>query len=650
MIFSALFELSQTKQELYQIMKEQTHALLESLIIASHNTLLTNEYLEDLAQKRLMNNAGLIKKLFEQGVVSNRVLKEIGRENDINRINIFNRNGVKIFSNHQQEHFDIQEKNNPAQILSPIFRGETDTLIIGLKPARFESGFRYAVALSTKTRDAIVLNIDARQLLDFKQNIGFGALLRNVASENTKIIYVALQDSQHILAASGNVTVLEAIDESEFLTRSLRDSVFITRTAQFDSLEVFEAVHPFSFKDNPVGLFRVGLSMDPINDINQRIYRRLIIITVVLIVLGSFMLIFIFTRQKYSILQKQYEVVETYSGNIISHVSDAVIVYDQTRGIKIFNLAAERLFKKKKKDVISSPLENLSNISLCQKILEEPFLLQQVSCVIGGETKYLLISKSRFQDSEENENIILVMRDLTEQHRLQEQMEREQRLTAMGELASGVAHEIRNPLNTISTIIQQLDKDFKPVNDVGEYHDLTNLVISEVKRINETVQEFLRFARPEPIQPKSIDLAVFFKTLSKQYQYFMDEHKIDFNIELDWRGKVLWDERQIRQVFINLIQNAVEAIRNSGKISIALKVLKNKEIEIRIADDGPGMNDSVRENIFNLYYTTKASGTGIGLSIVQRIIYEHGGIITVESSPGDGTVFIILLPQKYNKS
>jgi len=361
MIVSALFELSQSKKELLQLMGEQSHALLESIMIASQNSLLTNEYLEELSKRRLLNNANLIKSLYERGRINNDLLANICQENDIHRINIYNRSGKKIYFSHKREHFDLPERTLPQVTLEPIFSGEVDSLIIGIKPARFENGFRYAVALATDDHGAIVLNIDAKQILDFKRHIGFGTLLRTMVSDNSRIIYAALQDTLNILAASGNVRVLEAINTSEFLTQSLRDSLFLTRMVKFDSLQVFEAVHPFSFRSESVGLFRVGLSIEPIEDINQRIFRRLIIITIVLIIIGFIMFTYLFTRQRYSILQKQYEVVETYSGNIISHVSDAIIVSDQINGIKIFNTAAEKLFEQTKVKILGVSFETLLN-------------------------------------------------------------------------------------------------------------------------------------------------------------------------------------------------------------------------------------------------------------------------------------------------
>jgi PAS domain S-box-containing protein len=646
MIASALFELFQSKEELFELMEEQSHSLLESLLIASRNTLLTNEYLEEISEKRLLNNGNLIKKLYDKGDISDQILREISEENDIFRINIFNNEGQKIYTSHQRVHFDLPQMHSPRDYLNPIFSGQVDTLIIGIKPARFEEGYRYAVALATDDNSAIVLNINAEQILRFKRTIGFGALLRNVAAGNKGIIYAALQDTMNILAASGNVRVLESIPESPLLMSSLRDSLFLTRTIEFDSLQVFEAVHPFSSGNEIIGLLRIGLSMEPIQDINYRIYRRLIIITIILVIIGSIILTFIFTRQRFNLLQKQYEIVETYSSNIINNVSDAIIVFDRDNGIKIFNPAAENIFMTDRTRTLKLSLTELFSESDCEKILSSLSQLQQINCVIRGTYKYLLISKSQFLDRDDIQNTILVIRDLTEQKKIEEQMERKQRLSAMGELASGVAHEIRNPLNTIATIIQQLNKDFEPQNGKEEYHELAQLVSGEVRRINDTVQDFLHFARPDPVKPGEIQVKHLFNQIEKQYQYVLSEKNIVLNINLKWDGIVFWDEQKIKQILINIVQNAIEAMDKKGNILITIKSIDKNMLEIRVSDDGPGMSEEIRSNIFNLYFTTKAKGTGIGLSIVQRIIYEHGGFISVESKLNQGTTFIIQLPIK----
>ena len=546
MIASAVIELFQSKKEILHIMEEQAHSLLESIIVSSHNTLQTTQYLDELAREKILN--------FEP--------------------------------------------------LDPRF-------------------------------------------LEFKKKIGFGVLLRTAAAQNPRIIFIALQDTSNILAASGNVSVLQAISASSFLQESFTDSLFQTRITLFDSTEIFEAVHPFVFNGQKIGLMRLGLSLEPVQTVNSRIYRRLIIITIVLTIVGFIIFIFLFTRQRYSLLKKQYTLVETYSGSIIENVSDSIIVLDNTTGIKIFNGAAERLFGKSARQMQGRQIKELFEQDACLELLSSGSALTPLTCKIGGQKKYLLASKSRFTDEDGIENEILVIRDMTQEKQLEEQMERKQRLTAMGELASGVAHEIRNPLNTISTIIQQLNKDFEPREEQEEYHQLAGLVYNEVNRINHTIQEFLRFSRPEPVQAEEFNLNAFLDDIQKQFEATLKEKQIVLKCTNDWKGSVHWDPRQMRQVFINLIQNAIQAVPSrSGTIDITVRKSSEEELEIVIKDNGSGIKKEFLANIFNLYFTTKAKGTGIGLSIVQRIIYEHHGVISVDSEPGIGTEFRLKLPIK----
>ena len=216
----------------------------------------------------------------------------------------------------------------------------------------------------------------------------------------------------------------------------------------------------------------------------------------------------------------------------------------------------------------------------------------------------------------------------------------------MGELASGVAHEIRNPLNTIGTIVQQLHKDFEPVDNKEEYLDLSKLVYSEVKRINQTINNFLKFARPERVVASSFNLTEFINRLKQQYKPMMDEKNIKMEISHGYQGEVYWDKNQIQQVMMNLIQNSIDAIKSDGEIKIAAEHI-NDEIIISVSDNGEGIAEDKLNKIFNLYYTTKAKGTGIGLSLVQKIIYEHGGLVNLESEINAGTKIMIKLPKRY---
>ncbi|MBK7981279.1 MAG: ATP-binding protein [Ignavibacteriae bacterium] len=643
-ISSVLFEYYQSKKEMYNLMEEQAHSLLETTLTSSTNALISYDLLNSELKNRLFNNANYIKLLFEKGQINNNILKHFAEQNQIYRINIFNKFGKKIFSNHEIIHTDLEPKIDPNDVLAPIFKGITDSLFIGFKKARFEDGFRFAIAVSAKDRSAIVLNLNAEKILEFRKQIGFGSLLKKL-TQNKNLIYTVLQNSDEIIAASGNISTLENFDDSDFLKKSLIDSTFASRVIENDSLNIFEAVHPFSYNGNTVGIFRLGISLQPLISINQRAIRRLVIIGITLFVLGSLLLTYIFTRQNFDFLQKRFRTIENFSNNVIQNVSDAVIVLDEDHFIKIVNSAAINLFRFNENEINTNKFFDLLKSNDLMDIINSNDGLKQLEIKINNQNRYLLLSKTNFDTESNNKNTIFVFRDLTKQKLLEDQIQRKERLVAMGELASGVAHEIRNPLNTISTITQQLQMDFEPIDRKDEFKNLAGLVNKEVKRINETVNSFLRFSKPEKIILTEFKLSDLTGQIRNLYIPMFSDKSIEFLLKAEWDGIVNWDRNQIQQVFMNLLQNSFDATKNNGNIILTINHEENNNIKIEIADNGIGISKNMLNKIFNLYFTTKAKGTGIGLSIVQRIIFEHGGTISVNSEENSGTLFTITLPQ-----
>lgn len=640
-----LIDYTQSKKELTTLMVDQSHTILETALAASSNALLTFDEVYKSAKERLLNNANIIKMLYEKDLINDNTLNKIAEENDIYRINIYDKNGEKIYKSHQEVHTNLKHKTNPQEILKPIFDDIYDTLEIGIKESKIEGDYRFAMAVAAKNRSAIVVNIDAERFLELRKKLGFGVVLKKI-SQNPQIVYAILQDSIGIIAGAGKIPMLEPISDSEFLINSLKDSLFSWRITNFNDEEVFEAVHPFENNNNVIGIFRLGLSLEPINILNQGIISRLIISGLILLILGSLLITYIFTQQNFRILKKAYKVIEGYSNKVIQNVSDAVIVIDENNKVKIFNSAAQILFNLNEGEIIGKPLTNLFTLNELKYIINHNSNLIELEYNRHNSKEFLLISNTKFETSDNLTNQIFVIRNITEQKKTESWIRRKEKLIAMGELASGVAHEIRNPLNTIGTIAQQLNRDFLPTEGADEYKTLTSLVYNEVKRINQTVKSFLQFAKPDPIKAELFELDNVFNQIKKQYESLLTEKNITLSIKLSWHGTVYWDRNQILQVFINLIQNSIDALDQNGEIKITIDKYENENLEIKFIDNGPGIPEDILDNIFNLYFTTKASGTGIGLSIVQKIIFEHGGNIFVESEINKGTIFNIKLPIK----
>jgi signal transduction histidine kinase len=645
MVTTALIEFNRSRSDLREVMSDQAQTLLESLMVASGNAIEANESLEHTIQQRLLDNADIIRQLYEGGSISDAILKNLVVDHHLHRARIVRPDGHWLASSHtwSPEH-DSLSPGRPD--LTPIFNGETDTLYIGLRSARFEHGFRYAVAVATSDRSAVVVNLDAEDLLAFRRRVGFGPLLRNVA-QHPEIVYVALQDPDQIIAAAGEISLLESGTFDPFLESSMSNQTGnnTEREIDLDSLSVLEAVRPFYYAGNVVGVFRLGMSLEPLTRIDARASRRLLLITLVILAIGFIVMTFIVARQNAETLENQVRAVETYSSRVIDNVGDGILVLDTERRIQTINRVAQTLFSVETSDVVGKPAENLLGDENCREFLESEAVRDQITCELPHGTVHLLAAKTTFLNQFDEANTILILHDQTRLRMLEDKVRHRERMHVMGALASGLAHEIRNPLNAVGTIVQHLRRDFEPKEDPEGFEELTTIVYNEVRRINDAVQHFLKIVRPEPVKPEPFELSNLLRLVEQEHVAMQEESGVRLTVRSLWSGTVQWDFKMMQQVFLNLVRNAFDACERGGRITIDVSRPEEDIIEIRTSDTGKGMSDKVRERIFNMYYTTKASGTGVGLSLVQRIIFDHNGTIEVMSKEREGSTFVIRLPQ-----
>lgn len=231
---------------------------------------------------------------------------------------------------------------------------------------------------------------------------------------------------------------------------------------------------------------------------------------------------------------------------------------------------------------------------------------------------------------------------------LEEELQRSERSAVVGRLASGIAHEIRNPLNFINLSIDHLREAFAPANPAqsAQYKHILTTIKDELARLNQLVSDFLSYGRPAKLKLRDIDARVLAEEVRDLVAAKADEQGVKIAIESNGADtRLTADAEQLKTCFSNLMINAVQAMPGGGDLDVVLNT-NDGHIEIEFSDTGTGMLPETLEQIFEPYYSTKETGIGLGLPLTKKIIEEHGGQIEVESEVGIGTSFIVTLPRK----
>jgi len=269
---------------------------------------------------------------------------------------------------------------------------------------------------------------------------------------------------------------------------------------------------------------------------------------------------------------------------------------------------------------------------------------------------FLAVRDDRLRDAFSREEVQLLAGLATqvavtvENSQLYQQMKEKDRLAALGEMAAGLAHEIRNPLGSIKASAQYLSETSEQQEGRGEFLDI---IVDEVDRLNRVVSSFLDYARPAPTDPEPIYVNSAVQLTLQFLRPACDSAEVSLHVTMDPDlPKVRIDIEHLRQVLINLVQNAVQAMASGGDIFVETRTQDRfrirggarRWVQISVRDTGPGIAPGLLANLFVPFVTTKQQGTGLGLAISQRIVSEAGGRIDVRSRPGIGTTFVVLLP------
>lgn len=262
---------------------------------------------------------------------------------------------------------------------------------------------------------------------------------------------------------------------------------------------------------------------------------------------------------------------------------------------------------------------------------------------LGEREAILNLTVSAIMSGERTLGAVLVFEDLTEILHAREIAERNERLAALGQLAAGVAHEIKNPLTSIKGFTQLLKTKKKDPAFIDKY---VGLVSGEVDRLDHIVEQLLQLSRPKTAKLKRADLRECVRRVAELVECQMEKKSVRFVEQVpDAPVVILMDPAQIEQVILNIILNAIEAVPPRGGVITASIELKDLSVVLGIQDNGRGIKTEHLEKLFHPFFTTRRGGTGLGLAVSHRIVTDHGGRVFVTSVPGMGARFAVEFPR-----
>ena len=398
----------------------------------------------------------------------------------------------------------------------------------------------------------------------------------------------------------------------------------------------------------------VGLDSGPFDAARRHDTRLMLVITTVLILLGFGGVVSLFWAHHYRVSRSLMLDARALASEVVANLPVGLIVTDRDGRVAYLNEVAEgiaatpaaQMTGQPATDVLPNELTDLSDRldreeAVLEKEMEIAFkpgklvpLSLSVSCIITEEGNFV--------------GHIYIFRDLGEIRRLQAEVQRQEKLAAIGNLAAGVAHEIRNPLSSIKGYATYFGSRFQ---DGSEDKKAAQVMAGEVDRLNKVITELLEFARPSDLKPAPVDLQTLIDNSLRLIRQDAALKHIDVSTAIEKNlPPVTLDADRLTQALLNMYLNAIQAMDDGGALTVRAGLAFNNHVFLEITDTGQGIPSENLTDIFNPYFTTKNSGTGLGLAIVHKIVEAHSGQVQVRSTRDKGAAFTLYFPMSPENS
>lgn len=393
-------------------------------------------------------------------------------------------------------------------------------------------------------------------------------------------------------------------------------------------------------------VIHIGLRTGEFIKARKQDFNHSLLMGGLLLLLGSAGFYFLFLYQGMRITRTTLANMKLYTRNIIESMPDGLLTLDSQGRVVACNARTEEFTATELATLKGRRPEELF-VDWPVHSLKENYMVASFSYIFhhaDGSEIPVEISISPLRDDSDNDlGAVLMLRDLREIRAMEEQLGRSRRLAALGRMAAGIAHEIRNPLGTLRGFAQYFGA--KAEDDSSK--EYSALMIAEVDRLNESISSLLQFSRPRDPEFKQVDLEELLDKTCKLLEYDFSGMEISLIKESTCAGTIEADGDLLLQVLLNLLKNALQVSRAGDTVILSCKK-DGRNIFITVTDNGIGMNLEEREQMFDPFFTTKKSGTGLGLAVSHQIVEQHQGSFEVSSHPGTGTSITMILPKRQN--
>ncbi len=531
-----------------------------------------------------------------------------------------------------------------------------------------------------KLRERILTQQGATLIRSFEAGARTGMMMRwredalktlvEETVRETEVAYIAVADQAgRILAAGGSwadgmtLPLAAALGSVEPLKRITSDSMgqrvfevsrqFRPRWARRHHRRgMMEGQHP-EWDEEPVSppppqAIFVGLYLGEFEQARLDSLRQNILLGGLLLLVGSAGFYLLFLSQRNRVTRSTLENMELYAASLIEGMPAGLLSLDSELNVIALNQQVLDMLGCSRHELLGRSLFEMVEDRGLQEQLETTaeFIERPCDWSLGGKPLPLRVSASQLNDSAGRHiGTVLILRDMREILAMEEQLERARRHSALGVMATGVAHEIRNPLGTLRGFAQY----FQRSSADDQAREYAEVMINEIDRLNRVISALLQFSRPREIDAAPLETGRLVERVAALVADEAAARQVTLHIDSEQAPTTfLADFDLLLQLLLNLVQNGMEACSAGGRVDLQIRT-RDGMVEITVADSGSGIDPESREKIFDPFFTTRKSGTGLGLAIVSQIVEQHDGEISVESAPGQGTRFAIRLPQQEAK-